>query len=158
MREVFDDDWKHFVAGELSRSNELNDRHLGGRQRSATDDDDDPTSRMDENMEEIMSRFNIVNNLMSKSNDDDDEEDEKTEEEPDIEDSPVNDENAVRPSEQPADDEIRLEGKHATVYEYKRVEVTLPEFQPLERQMSDSCYWKVDHLEASVDELLLDYE
>ena len=91
--------WKDFVAGELSRSNELNDRHLGGRQRSNTDDDDDPTSRMDENMEEIMSRFNIVNNLMSKSNADDDDDDEKPEEEPENEDNPANEENAGRPSD-----------------------------------------------------------
>jgi hypothetical protein len=147
------------VAGELARSNELNDRHLGGRQRSNTDDDDDPTSRMDENMEEIMSRFNIVNNLMSKSNDDDDD-DEKPEEEPENEDSPANDENAVRPSEQPVEEEeIHVEGSQkASTYEYKRVEVTLPEYQPLERQMSDSCYWKVNHLDVNVDDLLLDYE
>jgi hypothetical protein len=40
------------------------------------------------------------------------------------------------------------------------VEVTLPEDRPLEGQMIDATYWKVNHLESdqSLDELLLDYE
>ena len=38
-------------------------------------------------MEEIMSRFNIVNSLMSKSNNDDDDDDDKPEDEPETEDS-----------------------------------------------------------------------
>ncbi|MFO0116074.1 MAG: hypothetical protein ACK521_00105 [bacterium] len=40
------------------------------------------------------------------------------------------------------------------------MEVTLPEDRPLERQMTDPCYWKLNHLEHenSLDELLLDYE
>jgi hypothetical protein len=54
---------------------------------------------MDENMEEIMSRFNIVNNLMSKSNADDDDDDEKPDEEPENEDNPAHEENAGRPSD-----------------------------------------------------------
>ena len=42
--EVFDHNWKAFVEGELNHSNELNNRALGGRQRSNTDEDEDPAN------------------------------------------------------------------------------------------------------------------
>ena len=63
------------MSGELAHSNDLNNRALGGRQRSNSDEDDEMSGRHDEDMEKIMNRFNIVNNLISKSNDDDDDKD-----------------------------------------------------------------------------------
>jgi hypothetical protein len=74
---VFNSDWNDFVRGELAHSNDLNNRALGGRQRSNSDDEDEMSGRHDEDMEKIMNRFNIVNNLISKSNDDDDDKDDK---------------------------------------------------------------------------------
>jgi hypothetical protein len=44
LNDVFDHKWISFVDGELASSNELNNRSLGGRQRSNTDEDDDPAS------------------------------------------------------------------------------------------------------------------
>lgn len=92
---------------------------MGGRQRSNTDDDDDPSH--EDNMEAIMSRFNIVSNIMNKSNDEE-EEDEKDEDEPENEDSQPD-----RPADM--DDEVISTGSS---YEFKRVEVSLPEDKPLE--------------------------
>ena len=155
VKAVFDAEWTNFVKGELTASNERNNRALGGRQRSKSDDDDD-NNRLDENMEDIMSRFNIVNTLMTKSNDDDDDDDDKQEqeEEPDLEDNLVDKQQGV--TEQEHDDST--DGSHAAEYEYKRIEVTLPDSKPLEKEMTDSQYWKCDYTEESLEDLLADYE
>jgi len=100
-----------------------------------------------------MSRFNIVNNLMSKSNDDDDDDDEKPEDEPETEDS--------QHDEKMFEEEFSntaTETRAVQPYEYKRIDVTLPEDRPLERNMTDPCYWRVNHMEDSLDDLLADYE
>lgn len=130
---VFNPDWKSFVDGELAHSNELNNRALGGRQRSNSDDDDDMSGRHDEDMEKIMNRFNIVNNLISKSNDDDDDkdDDDKQEDEPENEDSPV----------------LEEKSSSRTDMSMLHIEVTLPDGLPLERKMTDTEYFKTDHLD-----------
>lgn len=154
LNSVFNKAWNDFVKNELNSSNELNNRALGGRQRTNTDpDDDDPSSRLDENMEEIMSRFNIVNSLMSKSNNDDDDDDDKQDDEPETEDS----QNFDKMIEEEFSTSV-TDTKALQPYEYKRIEVTLPEERPLERQMTDPCYWRVNHMEDSLDDLLADYE
>jgi hypothetical protein len=161
LKTVFDSEWTKFVVGELARSNDLNNRALGGRQRSKSDDDDDPTSRLDENMEEIMSRFNIVNNLISKSNDDNDDDedkDEKHEEEPDTEDHlPAED---AKPQHAENEDAVNTNHRQLLVKEIwlTRIEVTLPESNQLDKEMTDSAYWKVNIVNESLDDLLADYE
>ena len=101
------------------------------------------SGRHDEDMEKIMNRFNIVNNLISKSNDDDDDkdDDDKPEDEPENEDTPVLEEKSSR-----------------TDMSLLHIEVTLPESAPLERKMTDTEYFKTDHLDLSLDDLLADYE
>lgn len=157
---VFTPEWNAFVKGELARSNELNNRALGGRQRSKSDDEEDSSNRLDENMEEIMSRFNIVNNLISSSNDNTDDDDDKHEEEPDTEDSHAEDlkhhHHEIEGGESTDHSEISSIPTH--VYEYQRIDVTLPEESQLVENMVDACYWKVDYLGDTIEDLLADYE
>ena len=77
------EDWRLFNEGELKRSNETNQKSLGGQQpRPSGSDDDDMEGSM--SMDSILSRFSNFNTEMGKrhslnNNDDDDEDDEEDE-------------------------------------------------------------------------------
>jgi len=72
------DEWKQFVEGELKRSNETNNKNLGGQQPRSSMDEDDDSKDYEMNMEKIMAKFSNFNTGMSnKSNNDDDEEEEE---------------------------------------------------------------------------------
>ena len=91
------EDWKSFVEGELKRTNELNNRSLGGQQpRHSIDDTEDADNHYEVNMEKIMARFTNFNQLITSSNsnaDDDEEEDDKKEEDLEREEDSHSDEN-----------------------------------------------------------------
>ena len=72
------DDWKQFSDGEFKRSNETNNRSLGGQQpRSSMGDDDGNDGDYEMNMDKIMAKFSNFNSMSaSKANNDDDEEEE----------------------------------------------------------------------------------
>jgi hypothetical protein len=76
-------DWQIFVEGELRRSNDTNNKNLGGQQpRGSIDGDDDDTNSYEMNMEKIMAKFTSFSSSMSdksKNDKDDEEEDEDTE-------------------------------------------------------------------------------
>lgn len=72
------DEWKSFVEGELKKSNEINNKNLGGQQPRNLDDDNDEKD-YEMNMEKIMAKFSNFNSGMSnrsQSNDEDEEEEE----------------------------------------------------------------------------------
>lgn len=70
------DDWKNFIEGELKRSNDTNNRSLGGQQpRSSMGDDEDNDKDYEMNMDKIMAKFSNFNVLSQKSSNDDDDED-----------------------------------------------------------------------------------
>lgn len=75
--------WKQFVEGELQKSNETNNKNLGGQQPRNPIDDDDNDKDYEMNMEKIMAKFTNFNTNMSNkensSQSEDDDEDEDTE-------------------------------------------------------------------------------
>jgi hypothetical protein len=69
-------DWTNFVENELKKSNETNNKSLGGQQPRHSMDEDDNDNHYEVNMEKIMQRFSNYNQLsMSSSNQDEEEED-----------------------------------------------------------------------------------
>ena len=61
--EVFTPEWISYTEGELTSSNTENARNLGGRPTS-NETDDEETTNFDVNMDRIMQRFNVFNNVM----------------------------------------------------------------------------------------------
>ena len=61
--EVFNAEWTAYMEGELQSSNTENARNLGGRPTS-NETDDEETTNFDVNMDRIMQRFNVFNNIM----------------------------------------------------------------------------------------------
>jgi len=61
--DVFSPKWTGYVEGELTSSNTTNARNLGGRPTS-NETDDEETTNFDVNMDRIMQRFNVFNNIM----------------------------------------------------------------------------------------------
>lgn len=60
--------WKEFVEGELKKSNETNNRSLGGHQpRPPNNEEDDNDNNYEVNMEKIMARFTNFNSMVSSS-------------------------------------------------------------------------------------------
>lgn len=91
--ESLSEEWRMFVDGELTRSNETNNKSLGGQQpRSSMGDDDDQDRDYEMSMEKIMAKFSNFNQSLSsrESNnddyDDDDQDDEDKEKKDDEED------------------------------------------------------------------------
>ena len=71
-------EWTNFVEEELKKSNDTNNKSLGGQQPRHSMDEEDNDNHYEVNMEKIMQRFSNYNTLsMSSSNQDDDEEDEE---------------------------------------------------------------------------------
>lgn len=71
------EEWRRFVEGELKRTNDTNNKNLGGQQPRSSIDEEDGDKEYEMNMEKIMAKFSNFNNSMSNSlnntdNDDDD--------------------------------------------------------------------------------------
>lgn len=70
--------WTQFVEGELRRSNDTNNKNLGGQQPRSSMDEDDNERDYEMNMEKIMAKFtNFSTSMSNKSNNDDDEEEDE---------------------------------------------------------------------------------
>lgn len=79
--ETLGEDWNMFVEGELKRSNDTNNKNLGGQQPRQSIDDEDNEKDYEMNMEKIMAKFSNFNTVLSQhSNQDDDEEEDPFEE------------------------------------------------------------------------------
>lgn len=80
----FSGEWRQFVEGELKKSNDTNNKNLGGQQPRNSMDEDDNDKDYEVNMEKIMAKFTNFNASMSNrssssnDNDDDEEEDDET--------------------------------------------------------------------------------
>ena len=136
---VFSEQWKAFVRGELEASNERDSRNLGGRPSNPTEEEDE-TNQFEVNMDNIMKRFKCFNVLAqnSASEDDDKEmEDETVGNEPEGE------------SETASDSAPSADAK---------IEVVLPDVQKMDPTYADTGFWKIDHGEDDIDELLADYD
>jgi hypothetical protein len=71
--------WTHFVDDELKKSNDTNNKSLGGQQPRHSMDEDDNDNHYEVNMEKIMQRFSNYNTLsMSNNSQDEEEEDEES--------------------------------------------------------------------------------
>ena len=72
------EEWPNFVVTELKKSNDTNNRSLGGQQpRQLQDNDDDDGNHYEVNMEKIMQRFSNFSNLVNSNSNDDEEDDEE---------------------------------------------------------------------------------
>ena len=73
------EEWKDFVDNELKKSNERNNKTLGGCTKNNVDDDEEKedSNYDDVQMQKIMARFTNFNSILSQgsSNDDDDDDD-----------------------------------------------------------------------------------
>lgn len=79
------EEWRQFVDDELKRSNENNNKTLGGctRNNMSEDNDEGGEGSYDVQMEKIMQRFTNFNQILSEgagNDDDDDDDDEDTQE------------------------------------------------------------------------------
>lgn len=78
-------EWQDYVQGELKKSNENNDKSLGGQQpKQAMGDEDEGDNNYEVNMDKIMARFSNFNSIVSSNSKDDDEDEEEEEKKEDI--------------------------------------------------------------------------
>lgn len=70
------EEWTKFVYGELKRSNDNNNRSLGGHNNRPSMDDEDNDKDYEMNMEKIMQKFSNFNTSLNNNSNDDDEEEE----------------------------------------------------------------------------------
>jgi len=122
-KEIFEDDWVRFVAGELTSSNEVNSRSLGNKPKMFMEEED---SNFEVDMEKVMSRFNSFNSIVSQSSNDEDEDDKDLEEEPED------------------DEPLKQIG---TPIEVPKVEVELPAQVKVDSEFADAKYWEVNACE-----------
>ena len=59
------DSWRNFVDGELQKSNETNNKNLGGQQPRNPIEEDDNDKDYEMDMEKIMAKFSSFNSSMS---------------------------------------------------------------------------------------------
>jgi len=140
FKNLADDSWTTFVDGELRRSNEINQRNLGGQQPFNSFDEEEDSNSYEQNMEKIMQRFTSFTNQMSSnnSNNDDNDNDNDNDEEDDV-----------------------LRDRSNSEEAEKTIEVTLPEdTNKVDAEFADGSYWRVDTGASDdlLDELLADYE
>lgn len=57
--------WRYFVEGELLKSNETNNKNLGGQQPRNPIDEDDAEKDYEMDMEKIMAKFSSFNSSQS---------------------------------------------------------------------------------------------
>eukprot|EP00347_Sterkiella_histriomuscorum_P022039 403331901 len=165
----FSGDWAAFVEGELKKSNDTNNRNLGGQQPRTSMDEDENEKDYEMNMEKIMAKFSNFNasmsNRSSSSNTDNDDEEEEEEDsdiirhqadhEEDEEDSKHEEHRQESPTKQVnhtqhEDEELGI----------KPIPMDFKEIDPLVDQFADNQYWTELNIHAnqSVDELMADYE
>lgn len=131
--------WKPFVEGELRRSNERNNKSLGGHQpRHSMGEEDDNDNQYEVNMEKIMARFTNFNQLINNSNsgNDDEEEDEENKKE-----------ELDRDGEEEEKKEGEGEHEDAKKSSFSPLKATPHEFkeqEPLEPEFVDSNYWRIE--------------
>ena len=132
------EEWNKFVEGELKKTNEENNTHLGGQQPRTSMDEDDDGKDYEMNMDNIMAKFNSFSQKMSNSyngrQEEDEEEDEEVHVEKNLEEEPH-------------------EGLHTIETE------PLKGDEPLIKEYADNTYWKTDlYDENSLDDLMADYD
>ena len=150
--------WKQFVEGELLKSNETNNKNLGGQQPRNPIDDDNDDKDYEMNMEKIMAKFSNFNSNMSNkensSQSEEDDEDEDTE----VNRNNEEEEEVKQESPQKQDHSEEEEDQQAEPV-LKEISVSIEEQTPLVKEYIDQQYWHVDiYSEKSVDDLLADYE
>lgn len=139
FKQLADDSWTGFVDGELKKSNEINQRNLGGQQPFNSLDDEDESNSYEQNMEKIMQRFTSFTNVMSSNNSNNDDNDNNDDD---------NDDDDVLRDRSNSEDE-------------KQITVDLPEDNnKVDSEFADGTYWRVDPSsnDELLDELLADYE
>lgn len=137
FKNLADDSWTSFVDGELRKSNEINQRNLGGQQPFNSFDEEEDSNSYEQNMEKIMQRFTSFTNQMSSNNSNNDDKDDNDE-----------------------DDDVLRDRSNSEDAE-KTIEVTLPEDNnKVDTEFADGSYWRVDTGASDdlLDELLADYE
>lgn len=70
------EEWKEFTQGELKKTNDTNNRSLGGQQPRHSMDEEDNDNHYEVNMEKIMARFSNFNQLINSNNSNNEEEEE----------------------------------------------------------------------------------
>lgn len=132
------DDWVRFAEGELKRSNDTNNRSLGGQQpRPSSNEDDDMEGSM--SMDSILSRFSNFSTERSKR-EAANEEEEEDEEEEDEESEPHKEH-----TEEPDEDKLTLNTAEAAPAKEAERPGT-PAIAPLVKEFTDNNYWKVDYI------------
>lgn len=129
-------------------------------------DEDDDTNHFDVNMQQIMSRFNTFNSLLSQSSSGDDDDNEEVEEEEDVRAATPGDEDQIDLQRDEAMEED--EPLTAAAFEQRpfpqaeepvRVEVSMPEEETLKQDFVDASYWgNTSSCEDSLEDMMADYD
>ena len=165
------DEWQKFVDGELRRSNDTNNRNLGGQQPRNSMDEDDQEKDYEMNMEKIMAKFSNFNSQMSNrssasSNDNDDEDEEDVEiarhEDDDDDDEDRKGDGETRhesPTKQRNPQSFHDDDGESSIA-LKPIESEFKEPEPLVTEFAANEFWApLNPLSAvDLDELLADYE
>ena len=155
------EEWRAFVDDELKKSNENNNKVLGGQSTAKIDDDDEKESGdYDVQMEKIMARFTNFNQILSQGGQADDDDDDDCDEDEAHNVGETDDGHDE-------DDEVKIKDNSAphtleredTLMKVQKVEIKEPE--PLEPEFVDNNYWKLTDDSSSdydVDSLLAELE
>lgn len=94
LDEAGGEEWRAFVDDELKKSNENNNKTLGGctRNSASEDNDEGENSNYDVQMEKIMQRFSNFNQILSETSGQDDDDDDEDEEQNEYIKGEINDE------------------------------------------------------------------
>lgn len=164
------EEWRQFVDDEFKKSNENNNKTLGGCSTKQSDDQDDDTGGYDVQMEKIMQRFTNFNQILSQTsgNDDDDEEDEddpdKNEDKPD--ETPqkfevyggMDEDDEHSPERKNSGSPSKMSGYHDDDIEVKKVDFK-EKSDELEKEFTDHEFWKPQpQEEIDADDLLAELE
>mmetsp|Transcript_5538 Transcript_5538/g.9452 ORF Transcript_5538/g.9452 Transcript_5538/m.9452 type:complete len:302 (-) Transcript_5538:412-1317(-) len=159
--EAVGQEWTEFTEGELAKSNEKDNKTLGGSTRQTNDDDDDREDNSYEvQMEKIMARFTNFNQIICQNqpnDDDDDEDDDETQEDKDE----TFDEDDSDKAGGDADDKKSSHSTYEADVGVKLQKVEIKEEEPLSEEFIDNNYWKVDDQkteEYDVDSLLAELD
>lgn len=144
------EEWRAFVDNELKKSNENNNKTLGGCTRNPNNDDNDEGGEgsYDVQMEKIMQRFTNFNQILSETagqDDDDDDDEEDTQEY--IKGDMEGDEDGDGDKNKDKTEEDAI----GTDYGTKITPVVIEEKEDLKSEYSDAEFWKVDKKEEDYD-------
>lgn len=145
------EDWQFFVEGELKKSNEVNNKHLGGQQpRHGIKEEDDSDTHYEVSMEKIMQRFSNFNSIISSNSQDDDEDEDDKKEEGLGEINKDNDGTDLQFSHLEQISSHYNEGSNI-------VETNVTSRTEMEKDYMDQAFWiRPEHLGTDVDELMKD--